>query len=103
MPEQYQAHRSQYEGEPIRKDYAKLARKITDTVTHKIRGVKSTDPEYWGLREILTDDMVELANKMKLRHFYTFEEIQKFEPDMSKENLEDLMQRMRLAAYMEYN
>ena len=36
MPEQYKAHHSQYDGEPIKKDYAKLARKITDTVTHKI-------------------------------------------------------------------
>ena len=103
MPEQYQAHHSQYEGEPIRKDYAKLARKITDTVTHKIRGVKSTDPEYWGLREVLTDDMVELANKMKLRHFYTFEEIQKFEPGMGKEDLEDLLQRMSVAGILEYD
>ena len=58
MPEIYRKKKetiSKYEGEPLQKKYAKLAGKITDNVKNKLRGVKSTDPEYWGLREILTE------------------------------------------------
>ena len=44
---------------------------------HKLFGVKTTDPEYWGLREVLTPEMCDVANKMKLRKFYSFEKLLK--------------------------
>ena len=46
---------SKYDGEKdFHKNYAKLGKKITDVVPHKLFGVKNTDPEYWGLREVLS-------------------------------------------------
>ena len=58
----------------------KLARKITDCVDHKIKGVTANDPEYWGLRCLVTDEMADVALTMKVRHHYTFEEVLKLNP-----------------------
>ena len=77
MPEQNTLIKSKYQGEQgyeYEKEFRKLAKKITDVVVHKLGGVKTTDPEYWGLREVLTIEMVRVLNKMKLRKFYSFEE-----------------------------
>lgn len=35
----------------------KLGRKITDVAGHIMGGVKVEDPEYWGLAEIITEEM----------------------------------------------
>ena len=67
---------SKYEGEKdVKKRYAKLGRKITDNVEHKLVGVKSTDPEYWGLREVLNEKEVEICLAVKQRKWYTFDQI----------------------------
>ncbi len=42
----------------------KLGQKITDRIGHK---VTVDDPEYWGLACIVTDEMAEVALKMKVR------------------------------------
>ena len=71
MSEQFESPRSIYQNEAERNAaVAKLGRKITDVVKHKITGVSTNDAEYWGLKEVLTDEMVELGNKMKVRKFY---------------------------------
>ena len=98
MPEIYKNKEtvSKYEGEKdFKKKYAKLGRKITDNVEHKILGVKSTDPEYWGLREILTEDEVDVLLGMKQRKWYTYEQLyeknkKQFDPLKFKEVV-DLM------------
>ena len=70
MPEKNSKIISKYEGE---KGYSyeakliKLCRKITDVVPHKLLGMKTTDPEYWGLREVLTEPMIDVPLKMKQR------------------------------------
>ncbi len=53
----------------------KLGKKITDVAAHKLKGVKVEDPEYWGLAEIVTDEMADVALKMKVRVPYTFGEM----------------------------
>ena len=97
MPEIYRDKKetiSKYEGEKdFQKKYAKLARKITDNVEHKILGVKSTDPEYWGLREVLNEDEVDILLGMKQRKWYTYEQLyeknkRQFDPIKFKEVLE---------------
>ena len=68
MGEQNERVKSIYEGEQgyeFEKEYKKLGKKITDVVIHKITGIKTTDPEYWGLREVLNIDQVRVLNKMK--------------------------------------
>ena len=68
MPKQNEFIISEYQNEKeLQKNYAKLGKKITDVVVHKIGGVTADDPEYWGLREMLTPEMVDMCNKMKLR------------------------------------
>ena len=76
MPEQNKKIISKYQGDKNPDErYLKLGRKITDAMGHKISGVTSDDPEYWGLREVLTPEMCDIANKMKLRQHYTFEQL----------------------------
>ena len=80
MSEQNTKIISKYQGEQgfeYEKEYKKLAKKITDVVVHKLTGIKTTDPEYWGLREVLTEPMIDVLLKMKQRKHYTFEELLK--------------------------
>ena len=68
MPEKNTKVISKYDGETgysYEKKLCKLAAKITDVVPHKLFGVKTTDPEYWGLREMLTEPMIDILLKMK--------------------------------------
>lgn len=104
MPEQSKTPRSMYQNEAERKKaYAKLGRKITDVAKHKIFGVKTDDPEYWGLREVLTDEMVNLGNKMKVRKFYTFEQLLKMNPDYEPVALQKLLDEMAWIGIIEYD
>ena len=57
------------------KDIIKLGRKITDVAAHKLFGVKVEDPEYWGLAEIITEEMARIGLTMKGRHPYTIEQM----------------------------
>ena len=79
MPEQNRLYKSKYEGEEIKtafdKKVLKLGAKITDNVLAKARGLNTNDPEYWGLKEMITEEMADLALKMKLRKHYTLEEL----------------------------
>ena len=58
----------------------KLGRKITDVAGHILGGVKVEDPEYWGLAEIISEEMADVALTMEKRHHYTFEELKKMNP-----------------------
>ena len=77
MPETYDSNpitQSKYDGEAeLNKKYATLGRRITDNVGHKLMGLKTTDEEYWGLREVLTEPEVDIALTMKQRKWYTEE------------------------------
>lgn len=78
MAEMSKAFKPKYMGEknPSEK-ILKLARKITDCIDHKIKGVTADDPEYWGLRCVVTDEMADVALKMKVRKHYTFEDLKR--------------------------
>ena len=52
-----------------------LGKKITDVAGHMIGGVKVEDPEYWGLAEIVTEEMAEVGLTMKKRQHYTFDQL----------------------------
>lgn len=77
----------------------KLGQMITDRI-----GVKVTvnDPEYWGLAEVLTDEMAEICLAMKVRKPMTLEEIaKKSGKDMKR--VEELLQEMSVIGMIEYN
>lgn len=104
MPEQNTEIVSKYQGEKNPdKRYLKLGKKITDVVVHKIAGVTSNDPEYWGLREVLTPEMCDFANKMKLRKFYTFEQLLKMNKGMDAAHLQQLLDDMSYVGILEYD
>lgn len=87
------------------KPILKLAKKMTDVVPHKLFGVKPTDPEYWGLRETVTDEMAEICLTMKLRKYYTLEEILKKNPKYKDDpvKLKDLLFEMSKVGIIEYD
>jgi len=104
MPEQFPKPRSIYQNEKKRDaGLAKLARSVTDSVQHKISGISTEDPEYWGLKEVLSDEMVDLANRMKVRKFYTFEDCMKLVPDMEPAHLQQLLDDMSVIGILEYD
>ncbi len=96
---------SRYEGESdFKKKYAKLAWKITDNVKNKIGGVKADSPEYWGLREILTEDEVDVALTLKLRKWYTFEQIYaKNSRQFDRKRLQEIIDLMAVHGILEYD
>ncbi len=82
-----------------------LGRKITDVAAHKIGGVKVSDPEYWGLAEIISEEMADIALKMKLRTPYTFPEMVKLckvEP-REEEHFQKLLDEMSYIGLLEYD
>ena len=106
MGEQNTKIKSKYEGEQgfeYEKEYKKLAKKITDVVVHKLGGVKTTDPEYWGLREVLSIEMVRVLNKMKLRKFYSFEELLAMNKEYNPVDFQKLLDEMSVIGFIEYD
>ena len=104
MPEMSKAVIPEHMGDKLpRLKILMLARKITDCLPHKLRGVTTNDPEYWGLACILTDEMADLALKLKVRKHYTFEDLQKLNPQYEKEALEKLLKEMSDIGILEYD
>ena len=84
----------------------KLGKKITDVAVHKLKGVSVEDPEYWGLAEIITEEMADVALKMKVRAHYTFDEMCKLthtQSDSEKEKLSKLLEEMSYIGLLEYD
>ena len=77
----------------------KLGQMITDRIGHK---VTVDDPEYWGLAEVLTDEMAELCLCMKVRKPMTLEEIVK-KSGKDKERVQQLLDEMSVIGMIEYN
>lgn len=83
----------------------KLGRKITDVAAHKLKGVTVRDPEYWGLAEIVTEEMAEIALKMKVRHHYKIEELWKMNEvqEHEKEHFQEVLDEMSYIGLLEYD
>lgn len=77
----------------------KLGQKITDRIGHKVR---TEDPEYWGLAGIVTDEMAEVALKMKVRKPMTFPQLLKATKKDAK-TLQKLLDDMSVIGLLEYN
>lgn len=77
----------------------KLGQKITDRIGHK---VTVDDPEYWGLAGIVTDEMAEVALKMKVRKPMTFKQLVKATGKDPKE-LKRIVHDMCIVGILEYN
>lgn len=60
------------------------------------------DPEYWGLAAMVTDEMAEIALKMKVHKGMTLPEIQKA-TGKDADYLENILQEMANVGLIEYN
>lgn len=83
----------------VREPIIKLGQMITDRV-----GVKVTenDPEYWGLAEVLTDEMAELCLFMKVRKPMTLDQLVK-KSGWERDRVERLAEEMSVIGMLEYN
>ena len=75
-----------------------LGKRITDVAGHMIGGVTAEDPEYWGLAEIITEEMAEVGLTMKRRVHYTFDQLCEMNKDKvaekGKEGFQKLLDEM---------
>ena len=85
-----------------REKIVKLARKITDRIPAKIKGITVDDPEYWGLAALVTDEMADVALKMNIRDPKTLPELAKLTGKPAEE-LEPLLAEMSRIGLVEYN
>ena len=83
----------------------KLGKKITDVFAHKLGKLTVEDPEYWGLADIVTDEMADVALTMKVRHHYTFDELCKMNKEQAKdkEHFQKLLDEMSYIGLLEYD
>ena len=109
MPEMSKAVIPPHMGDTEPTEYIKkiteLGKKITDVAAHKIGGVKVEDPEYWGLAEIVTEEMADVALTMKVRHHYTFFQLCSMNniSDEGKEDFQKLLDEMSYIGLLEYD
>lgn len=89
---------------PYRESIAKLGKKITDRIPQKLglKKIEQTDPEYWGLAAVLTDEEAELALKLGVRKPKTLPEIVKLS-GMEEKKCEALLEEMSRKGLLEYN
>ncbi len=81
----------------------KLGKIITDRIPQRLglKAITEEDPEYWGLVNVLTDDMVEVALKMKQRTPTSLKDMVKL-TGRNEDELEALLQEMATVGLLEY-
>ena len=84
---------------PVRQKIIDLAQKITD----RMAKVQPGDPEYYGLERRVTDEMADVALKMKLRTPYRFAQLRKMNPELSEEKLRELLDKLLYEGVLEFN
>ena len=82
-----------------REKIIKLGEMITDRMGAKITG---NDPEYWGFASLVTDEMADVAWKMKVRKPKTLAQIAKI-TGKDPAHLEKLLTKMAYIGIVEYN
>ena len=82
-----------------RQNIAALGKKISDRM---FIHVDKDTPEYWALDSVLTDEMADIACKMKLRGEYTLDQLQKM-TGIEKNHLEEVLKEMAWIGIIDYN
>lgn len=104
MPEMSNAFIPEHKGEKEpREKILKLGKKITDCLPHKLHGLTTDDPEYWGLACVVTDEMADIALKMKVRKHYTFEQLLKMNKGYTSAELQKILDEMSHIGILEYD
>lgn len=104
MPEMSNAFIPEHKGEKEpREKILKLGKKITDCLPHKLHGLTTDDPEYWGLACVVTDEMADIALRMKVRKHYTFEQLLKMNKGYTSTELQKILDEMSHIGILEYD
>ena len=104
MPEMSNAFIPEHKGEKEpREKILKLGKKITDCLPHKLHGLTTDDPEYWGLACVVTDEMADIALKMKVRKHYTFEQLLKMNKGYTSTELQKILDKMSHIGILDYD
>lgn len=104
MPEMSNAFIPEHKGEKEpREKILKLGKKITDCLPHKLHGLTTDDPEYCGLACVVTDEMADIALKMKVRKHYTFEQLLKMNKGYTSTELQKILDEMSHIGILEYD
>lgn len=104
MPEMSNAFIPEHKGEKEpREKILKLGKKITDCLPHKLHGLTTDDPEYWGLACVVIDEMADIALKMKVRKHYTFEQLLKMNKGYTSTELQKILDEMSHIGILEYD
>lgn len=104
--EQYEAWEANHKNDnPPNEKIIKLGKKITDVAGHIFGGVKVEDPEYWGLAEIITEEMADVALTMDKRVPYTFAQLCKMNKISSEKeaDFQKLLDEMSYIGLLEYD
>ena len=82
----------------------KLGKKMTDRIPQKLGLVTLTekDPEFWGMVNVLDDEMVDIALKMKQRTPYSLKELSEL-TGIPEDPLYEKLQKMAETGLLEYN
>ena len=82
----------------------KLGKKITDRIPYKlgVQKLDETSPEYRGFVNVLNDEMVEIALKMKVRTPYSLKDMVKL-TGKEEEHLYSVLQEMATVGLLEYH
>lgn len=83
----------------VREPLLKFGQMVTNRLFYKIQ---PEDPEYWGLKDLISDEEAEVALKMKRRVPRTLAEIQKL-TRKDPTHLQELLDHMCLVGIVEYN
>ena len=83
----------------------KLGKKLTDRIPQKLGIEKLTeaDPEYWGLCNVLDDEIVEILLALPQRKPLAFDEIKKLTGWTDEAKLEAKLKEMSELGVLEYN
>lgn len=93
------------DGKPFREPLAKLCKVITDRapVVLGLEKITEESPEYWGLKNIVTDEQCEIALRMEKRKPRTFEEMCGLCPEYAPEELQKQLDEMSYYGIIEWN
>lgn len=82
----------------------KLGKKITDRIPQQLGLAKITeeDPEYWGMVNVLNDEMVEVALKMKKRVPMSLDELAKA-TGKDRDHLREVLHEMAVVGLIEFH
>ena len=85
--------------EPLKPTVLSEAQKITDRIGVK---VKPTDPEYWGLASVMTEEEAQVISFLEVRKPRTFAQIAA-DSKMNPDRLQELLDSLSVKGVIEYN